>query len=70
MYTRCYVMTVQTTLVARQKIPDKHQWTNWEAVFSTWSMRQLRVATIEELLGEVFSVRSVLRCYKQDKSII
>jgi hypothetical protein len=32
-----------------------------------WSVRQLRGATIEELLGEVFSVRSVPRCYKQDK---
>jgi hypothetical protein len=31
-------------------------------------MRQLRDATIEELLGEVFSMRSALRCYKQDKS--
>jgi hypothetical protein len=32
------------------------------------SVRQLRDATIEELLGEVFSVRSMPRCYKQDKS--
>jgi hypothetical protein len=37
---------------------------NWEAVFSTRSVPQLRVVTIEEL----FSVRSVPRCYKQDKS--
>jgi hypothetical protein len=31
-------------------------------------MRQLRASTIEELLGEVFSVRSVPRYPKQDKS--
>jgi hypothetical protein len=31
-------------------------------------MRQLREATIEELLGEMFSVRSVPMCYKQDTS--
>jgi hypothetical protein len=28
---------------------------------------KLRDATIEELLGEVFSVQSLLRCYDQDK---
>jgi hypothetical protein len=43
-----------------------HQWSKWEAVFSTRSVRQLREATVE-LLGEVFSVRSKARCYKQDK---
>jgi hypothetical protein len=43
------------------------QWANWEAVFSTESVRQLRDATIEELLAGVYSVRSVPRCYKQDK---
>jgi hypothetical protein len=31
-------------------------------------MRQLRDATKEELLEEVFSVRFMPRCYKQDKS--
>jgi hypothetical protein len=41
---------------------------NWEAVFSTRSMRQLRGATTKELLGEAIFVRSVPRCYKQDKS--
>jgi hypothetical protein len=44
------------------------QWTTLEAVFSTRSLRQLLDAKIEELLGEVFSVWSVPRCYKQDKS--
>jgi hypothetical protein len=39
--------------IARQHIPNTHQWTNWEAVFSTRSAWQLRDATIEELLGEV-----------------
>jgi hypothetical protein len=37
-------------------------------VFCTRSVRQLRDATIEELLGALFSVRSVRWCYKQDKS--
>jgi hypothetical protein len=44
-----------------------HQWTNWEAVFSTWSVQQLRDATIEELLKKLFSVRSIPRCYEKDK---
>jgi hypothetical protein len=33
-------------------------------------VRQIRDATVEELVGEVSSMRSVPRCYKQDKSII
>jgi hypothetical protein len=33
-------------------------------------VRQLRDVTIEELLGEVFSARSVPGCYKQDKSSV
>jgi uncharacterized membrane protein len=48
--------------VAKQQIPNTHQWTNWEAVFSTMSVGQLRQATIE-LLVTVFSMQSV-----QDKS--
>jgi hypothetical protein len=36
-------------------------------MFCTRFARQLRDATIEELLGEVFPVRSVSRCYKQVK---
>jgi hypothetical protein len=55
------------TPVARQQIPITHQWTNWEAVFSTRSVRQLRDATTE-LLEAVFPMRSVPRCYNQDKS--
>jgi hypothetical protein len=51
--------------VAREQIPNMHQWTNWEAVFSTRSVRQLREATREELFEAVFSVLSVPRCYKQ-----
>jgi hypothetical protein len=31
-------------------------------------MKQLHDTTIEELLGEVFSVQSIPRCYKQNKS--
>jgi hypothetical protein len=46
----------------RQHIPNTHQWTNWEAVFSARCVRQLCGATIEELLGDVFSVRSVPSC--------
>jgi hypothetical protein len=45
-----------------------HQRTNWEAVFYMRSVRQLRDATIEEMLEVVFSMRYVPRCYKQDKS--
>jgi hypothetical protein len=48
--------------VARQQIPNTHQWTNWEAVVSTRPLRQLREAIVEELLGEEFSVPSVSRC--------
>jgi hypothetical protein len=51
-----------------QQIPKEHQSINWEEVFSTQSVRQLRDAAIEELLKAVFSMRSVPRCYKQDKS--
>jgi hypothetical protein len=36
--------------VARQQIPNMHQWTNWEVGFST---RQLRDAK-KELLERVF----------------
>jgi hypothetical protein len=46
---------------------DTQQWSNWEAVFSTRSMRLLRDATIETLLGEVFSVRSVPRLYNEEQ---
>jgi hypothetical protein len=45
------------------------QWSNWEAVFSTWSVRQLRDATNEQL-EELFSMFSMSRCYKQDKSTV
>jgi hypothetical protein len=45
-----------------------HQLTNWEAVFSTQSVRQLRDATLELLKG--VSMRFVPRSYKQDKSRI
>jgi hypothetical protein len=55
--------------VARQQIRNMHQWTNWEEMFSTRSVRQLRDATIE-LLEAVFSMRYVPRCHKQDKSTV
>jgi hypothetical protein len=54
-------------LIARQQIPNMHQWTNWEAVFSIWSVQQLRNITIEELLEAVFSMWSVMRYYIQEK---
>jgi hypothetical protein len=54
--------------VARNQIPNMHQWTNWEEVLSTHSMQQLYDAAIEELLETVFSMQSMLRCYKQDRS--
>jgi hypothetical protein len=46
-----------------------NQWTNWEAGFSTRSVRQLRDVTIE-LVEVVLSMWSLPRCYKQDKSRI
>jgi hypothetical protein len=54
--------------ISRRQIPNMHQWTNWDAIFSTRSVRQLRNAT--ELLEAVFSMRPVQRCYKQGKSRI
>jgi hypothetical protein len=56
--------------VARQQIPNTHQWTNWEEVFSMLSVIQLLDATIEELLEAVFSMLSVPRCCKQNKTRI
>jgi hypothetical protein len=44
--------------VGRQEITNTHRWINWEAVFSTRSMPQLRAAKIK-LLDVVFSMRSV-----------
>jgi hypothetical protein len=38
--------------------------------FSTRTVRQLRDATIENMFGNIFSVRSVPRCYKQENSRI
>jgi hypothetical protein len=56
--------------IARRHIPNMHKWTNWKDVSSTQPMRQLHDATTDELLGNVFSMQSVPRCYKQDKSRI
>jgi uncharacterized protein YifN (PemK superfamily) len=56
--------------VARQRpqhIPNTHQWTKCEAVFSIRSMRHLHGATTKELLREVFPVCSVPTYYKQNK---
>jgi hypothetical protein len=53
--------------IARKQIRSLHQWTNWEVMFSTQSVQQLHDTTIEGLLGVVFSVWSMPRCYKQDK---
>jgi hypothetical protein len=39
-------------------------------MLATRSLRKLSDATIEKLLGDIFSMRSVPRCYKQDKYII
>jgi hypothetical protein len=52
--------------IARQQIPNIHQQTNWEVVFSTQSVQQLRDATIEEWLEAV--MWSVPKCQQQDKS--
>jgi hypothetical protein len=56
------------TPVAMQQIPNTHQWTNWEKVFFMQPMQQLCGTTVEEWLEAVFSLWSVQRCDKQDKS--
>jgi hypothetical protein len=53
--------------VSKQQIPNSHQFTAWEPVLSTRSVRQLRDAPVELFEAE-FSLRSVPMCYKQDKS--
>jgi hypothetical protein len=45
-----------------------HQWSKLEELFFKRYTRQLRDAAIEELLREVYSVRSVPRFFMQDKS--
>jgi hypothetical protein len=50
--------------IARQQIPNTHQWTNREVVFSKQSAPH--DATI--LLDTVFPMWSMPWCYKQDKS--
>jgi hypothetical protein len=52
------------TPVSRQQIRNTQQWSNWE-VFSTRSVRQLRDATLQELLGKVFPMRPVKRVYEE-----
>jgi hypothetical protein len=56
--------------IARQQFLNMHQWSTWGAVFSTLSVWLLHDATAEELLQAVFSMRSMPRYYKQDKSRI
>jgi hypothetical protein len=53
--------------VARQQVHNMQQWSNWDAVFSTLLMQWLLGATVEELLGVVFSVQSVPRLYKEEQ---
>jgi hypothetical protein len=52
--------------VAGLQLCNKQQWSNWEAVFSTWSMPIATWCKIE-LLGDMFSVGSMLRLYKEDQ---
>jgi hypothetical protein len=47
--------------IVRQQIPNMHQWTNWEAVFSVQSTKQ----QVNSNSGMVFSVQSMPRYYKQ-----
>jgi hypothetical protein len=54
--------------VARELIPNTHQYTNWEASFCARSVQQMRDVTTEGLFEAVFSIRSVPICYKQYKS--
>jgi hypothetical protein len=46
-----------------QQIHKRQQWKNWEAVSLLQSVRWLRDSTIEDLLGDMFSVQSVPRLY-------
>jgi hypothetical protein len=62
-------MALQTTPIAKKQIPDTHKQTKWEEAFFMQSMRQL-CDTTTELLEAVFSMRSMPRCYKQDKSTV
>jgi hypothetical protein len=64
--SRCLENGSVNNSVARQQIRNTHQWSNWEAVFSTRSVVQLRDATIEQL-GEVFSMQSVPRLYNEEQ---
>jgi hypothetical protein len=43
------------------------QWSNWEEVFSAQFVRWLYNATTEELLGEAFSMWSVLRLCNEEQ---
>jgi hypothetical protein len=65
--SRCYGTASANTPVTMQQIRSTQQFSNWEALFSTRSVRYLRDATIEELLGEVFSVTSVPRLYNEEQ---
>jgi hypothetical protein len=63
------INTVACRPVARQQIHNTHQWINYEEMFCTQSVRQLRDATIE-LLKAAFSMLYMPRCFKQNKSTI
>jgi hypothetical protein len=52
--------------VARQQIPNMHQWISREEVLRMWSMWLLHDTT-EDLLEAVFSMWFVPRCYEQNK---
>jgi hypothetical protein len=52
------------------KIRNTQKWSNWDAVFYTRSVRLLRDAAIQELLGQLFSVPSVPRLSKGDQLLL
>jgi hypothetical protein len=45
-------MTLQTTPIARQHIPNMCQWTGWKLVFSAWSMLIAVHATVDTATEE------------------
>jgi hypothetical protein len=56
--------------MTRTHTTEEHVASLREVVFSTRSVQQLRDATIQVLLGEVFSLGSVPKCYNLDESTV
>jgi hypothetical protein len=56
-------MTLYTTSVARQHIPNTHQWTYWEAVFSTQFVLRCYKRIISGVCSvDLSKVKSLVSC--------